>query len=205
MNPKLLAFFLLLVAIAADAHAIGIAPSRIILNFTPGDVRTLEYFVRNNQHKDLHASVYVRGELAQYLDCPTGRIFMPPSMEYQRFSCRLELPESLPGPKRYDTRVGVVEVPSAEGSIGAVAGVEAQLWIDVLDSSGGTPQPAASATPAATPTPEEEQSSAPEAAEVAQPISLSSVGIALLVVGVALAIAAALLLVMLKMRIIRSR
>ena len=206
MNAKILVFLAVLALSVASAHAIGIAPSRTILNFTPGMDATLDMFVRNNLHANLTARIYVRGELAQYLDCPVGDVFIPPSVEYHPFSCRLELPEWLPGPKRYDTRIGAMEVPEPGSGIGAVAGVESQLWIDVPDN-GGIQQAQNQSSPASQPAaaPEPEQQVASSAPESAQQAAFPLIGVVLLSGGAAIALAAALLAAMLKLRIIRSR
>jgi hypothetical protein len=122
----MLIFLAVIMIMAAQASAIGIGPARIILNFTPSMVYTQEYSVMGS---GLAVQLYVRGDLEQYVQCGGSSTVAAGSSA--KFNCTISLPEWLPGPKRYDTRIGAMETAPSGGMIGAVAGVESQLWIDV--------------------------------------------------------------------------
>lgn len=137
-NVKVAAFlFLAFAIIIADAHAIGISPSRTMFNFTSGMAKNMSFIVINNENKTLGVQLFVRGDLAQYVQLPENTTAIIPPLSKQGFVYSFKLPSWLEGPKVYDTRIGAVEALTSEGMVGAVAGVEAQLWIYTVE----TPKP----------------------------------------------------------------
>jgi len=120
------------------AHAIGIGPGRVVLNFTPSIEMASRVGVLNNEDRAYEAQLYVTGDLAQYVTFnATTTMLEPHTGKYFNYS--IKLPSWLAGPKMYDTRIGAVEVASGTSMLGAVAGVEMQLWINVPDTG---PRPA---------------------------------------------------------------
>ena len=134
----LLLAFLVPLSLINCAHAIGISPARTFLNFTPSMEAALGVTVINSENRTYDARVYVRGDLAQYVDIDAATVTLGPHTS-RRFNYTLKLPSWLAGPKTYDTRIGAVESASSSSMLGAVAGVEAQLWIVVPE----TPRPSA--------------------------------------------------------------
>jgi len=192
MNARACTFLAIILLLAASASAIGISPARTVLNFTPSMEAALGVTVINNENSTYDARVYVRGDLAQYVDIDAATVTLGPHTS-RRFNYTLKLPSWLAGPKTYDTRIGAVESASGGGMLGAVAGVEAQLWIVVPE----TPRPAVVegelppiGQVAEQPSPEQEQpgeeqpsGQPPIEQESGQPIPTSVLGTILVFIG----------------------
>ncbi len=138
MKKVLAALSLALVLVsltAGSAHALGIGPGRIELDFEPGMSQTFEYFILNNERKAVDVEIYVSGPLAQYITCSESTFSFAPQDVTKTFSCDMSLPESLDTPGLIDNRIGAVESMEAAGGGGATmggrVGVESQLWITV--------------------------------------------------------------------------
>ncbi len=127
--------FLLVFAFSITAvNAIGLNPSRLIVDFEPNLEKTVTYNVINNEGKELEVSIYVTGELKDYVTSKETKITVAPG-ETKSFNVILKLPSKLDKPGTYDTRVGVVgTVPltaSGGAQVAARVGVESQLWVRV--------------------------------------------------------------------------
>ena len=194
MNARACTFLAIVLLFVASANAIGISPSRTVLNFTPSMQMELSVTIINNGQQSLPVQLYVRGDLSQYVQFPAAAATISPSSS-KSFSYTIRLPSWLAGPKTYDTRIGAVEIPSGSSMVGAVAGVEAQLWIVVPE----TPRPSVvngelpplGSAPAETnqtgQPPATEQPGQPPVQETAQPVQAELLGYGLLAVGSALA------------------
>lgn len=135
---KKILFFLsltiLLSFLLEDVYAIGVGPSRIVVDFEPNLKKTFTYNVINNEGREIQVEMYVKGALKDYvtLHQTSGKLA---TREVKVFSFELSLPSMLETPGTYDTRIGVVEtLPTIrrEGAtVGARAGVEMQLWVKV--------------------------------------------------------------------------
>ena len=193
MDAKAVMFLTVILLFVANAYAIGISPARTFLNFTPSMEAALGVTVINNENRTYDARVYVRGDLAQYVDIDAATVTLGPHTS-RRFNYTLKLPSWLAGPKTYDTRIGAVESASGSSMLGAVAGVEAQLWIVVPDLG---PRPAVVdgelppiGQVAEQPSPEQEQpgeeqpsGQPPIEQESGQPIPTSVLGTILVFIG----------------------
>ncbi|MFH1424087.1 MAG: hypothetical protein ABIG20_00215 [archaeon] len=122
-----------LLFILPSATAIGIGPSRVILDFEPNYENTFSYTVVNGGDSILYAEIYVRGDLAEYVTLYDSTVKVMPKTSVQ-LSYLFKLPSDLP-PGFHDTRIGVLESEEnigGEGSmLGGRAGVEQQLWVNV--------------------------------------------------------------------------
>ena len=140
MNTKLriiiplLTLVLITTLSVTNVNAIGLNPSRLIIDFEPNLEKTVTYNVINNEGKELEVSVYVSGELKDYVTLKETKITVAPG-EVKPFTVNLKLPSKLDKPGTYDTRVGVVgTVPLTAGGgaqVAARVGVESQLWVRV--------------------------------------------------------------------------
>jgi len=125
-----LAFLLAALFMASGAAAIGVSTSRTILDFTPNMTANMTLTVINRENRTINAQLYVRGDLMKYVQMAFEPVEIGPNSRHP-LTYTIALPAWLPGPKRYDTRIGAVEIPEEDVPMGAVAGAEAQLWIDV--------------------------------------------------------------------------
>lgn len=115
--------------LSSNALAIGIGPSRLIIDFEPNYEDTITYTVINAEDILLRASLYVKGDLKDYITLSTTELVLDPG-ESKSFEVRLKLPAQI-SPGRHDIRIGASEAePAGIGTVAALAAVEAQLWID---------------------------------------------------------------------------
>ena len=124
-----IAIFLILSLLPIGAYAIGISPSRVIIDFEPGYEETIEYFVLNQGDAVLNAVIYASGDLSEHITLSRNSVTVQPGQK-EYFSVTLKLPEEL-SPGRHDNRIGAREAgPAGGGTVAALAAVESQLWID---------------------------------------------------------------------------
>jgi hypothetical protein len=118
----------------SGVYAIGINPSRIIIDFEPNLQKTLTFNVINNEDKQVDVEIYVRGDLKDYVTLKQTKATLA-SGEIKSFSYEIKLPSTLEKPGIHDTRIGAVEaapIPVGGGAqVGARVGVEMQVWVQV--------------------------------------------------------------------------
>ncbi len=114
--------------------AVGLAPSRTKIDFQPYLKQSIVMHVINSENREMFVKLYVKGDLKDYIKISETNLKLGPN-EIKTFNVDLELPDDIDKPGIHDNRVGAVETsdPSkaAGAMIGAVAGVESQLWIKV--------------------------------------------------------------------------
>ncbi len=127
-----LTVFLTLMLLSETVFALGITPSRTIIDFEPGFRRTITFYAINNENKTMDIEVYKSGDLSDYITLSTTMISFSPSDSTKEFTVTINLPQSIEGAGRHDNRIGIREAAPPEGTtIGARIGIEAQLWVDV--------------------------------------------------------------------------
>ena len=131
MKKLCLAFFVLFLLMAENAFAIGIGPSRTIIDFEPGLSRTMVFQVVNTGNKAMDVELYKAGDLSEYITLSTDSLAFSPSETIKSFTVYFTLPQSIAEPGRHDNRIGAVEAAPEGEWIGARAGVEAQIWFNV--------------------------------------------------------------------------
>lgn len=127
-------WFFLMILLISNSWAIGLAPSRTIIDFESHLKKTIDMKLINNENRIVFAKLYVKGDLKDYIKIPQTEIKLQPN-EIKSFYVKLELPNDFDKPGLNDNRIGAVETSDpdqdAGAMIGAVAGVESQLWIKV--------------------------------------------------------------------------
>lgn len=136
MKTRYLALILFLtILLSPEVSALGISPSRTILDFEPGLERTFQFYALNTQNTELNLEVYVTGALSEYVTTSTDSLHLSPAESMKGFTVSIKLPQDLEKPGIHDTRIGIVEsLPGgkeAGTSVAARVGVESQLWIRV--------------------------------------------------------------------------
>ncbi|MCD6476764.1 MAG: hypothetical protein J7K26_01180, partial [Candidatus Aenigmarchaeota archaeon] len=125
--------FLFLIVLSNSTYAIGISPSRTIIDFEPGLSSVYNYYVLGSEDKTTYAKLYVKGDLAEYFTLYTDSVQLSPG-EIKELQFEINLPQELE-PGIHDTRIGVVETTGPEGdtgaTVGGIAGVEYQFWVRV--------------------------------------------------------------------------
>jgi hypothetical protein len=128
MRSKLF-LLLLLVLLLPMPSALGISPGRIDIPFQPGFKNTYGFIVIPHMTPYLRLSVY--GDLAQYVTLSQTEAVVKNGIGHFTFS--VSLPDDLPRPGLYDTRILVTEFPGGfEGGgtgVGAKVAIELQFWV----------------------------------------------------------------------------
>ncbi|MFH1445052.1 MAG: hypothetical protein ABIF08_01060, partial [Nanoarchaeota archaeon] len=127
----LLVFVLALSSMIAGSNALGISPSRVIIDFQPDLQETREYTIINNEDKTKTVELYKKGDLANCITLYDTSYALSPG-ERKTFSYDIDLPDSLEGYGIFDTRIGAVESAPEGSMMGGRAAVESQLWIRKL-------------------------------------------------------------------------
>jgi hypothetical protein len=104
-------YLLLIVLLAAQAMAIGIAPGEIDANFGSNK----KVLVINNQHKDMQVAVYAEGELAEYIEISEAMLSFTPDDDMKEILVTVNnLEGAKPGKIKAD--LIAIELPSGKGS-----------------------------------------------------------------------------------------
>ncbi|MEW6063216.1 MAG: hypothetical protein AB1571_02505 [Nanoarchaeota archaeon] len=134
IKNKLMIYFVFLFFLIFNVNAIGISPSRIIINFEPNLEETIPFTVYNNAEFNVNIKIYVKGELNSSVTINQNSLVIP-AKGTNTFTATIRLPSRLDKPGIYDTRIGVVESTGGEQGagtfVGAITGVESQLFVQV--------------------------------------------------------------------------
>ncbi|MBI2576638.1 hypothetical protein HYV84_05465 [Candidatus Woesearchaeota archaeon] len=138
-SPRFQIFILVLLisTIAAPmAHAIGITPAKMSVNFEPELKTTLSQKVFNNDHRDLNAVIYAHGELEPYIRIIDSLVPVKAEEETKEFRYELSLPKDFKKPGLYSAEIVVMELPKAaspgqETSVTALGSVVSELYVRV--------------------------------------------------------------------------
>jgi len=107
---KLGIFLCIAILLAASITALGIAPSRDMMNYD-SQAHTMTVRIINNDHKDMKVLLYAQGELASYTTLPITSIDVRSTDEEKSFTYTIQLPAGLePGIKDLD--IVALEVPA---------------------------------------------------------------------------------------------
>ncbi|MFA5797795.1 MAG: hypothetical protein WC916_07235 [Candidatus Woesearchaeota archaeon] len=106
-------FFLFLFAIS-PIHALGIAPSREILQY---DTNPHTYTVRiiNNEYREMHLLLYAQGELAPYINLPETTLYIGANEGEKAFTYTITLPQSIE-PGERSASIFAIEAPESKAT-----------------------------------------------------------------------------------------
>ena len=65
---KIITIFVVLISLSSLVSALGVAPTRSMVDFEPNLEKEINLKILNNENKDFKVVVYARGELAEYLN-----------------------------------------------------------------------------------------------------------------------------------------
>lgn len=123
-----IAVFLIIISGIGSVSAIKITPAKISGTFKPNLEREINYFVSSGLNRYLE--IYTRGDLAEYINLSTTRIFKDGS-----FTATIKLPEKLETPGQKNTFIGVREELDKEligsGGMGTSVSVESRFSLFV--------------------------------------------------------------------------
>jgi len=133
---KLAMYILVAVLLLGSVAGIGVAPAKKVINFEPGKTQQVSLKIINNQHKDLKAVIYARGELAEYFSLRQTLVAMSAEEPTKEFSFNVKMPDSLK-PGAHETEIVILEFPKEFASeeettvISAVGSVVSSVIIRV--------------------------------------------------------------------------
>jgi len=111
MKLKPILLIIVIIVLANQSYALGIAPSHIDVIFEPGLEKTIQLKVINNVHKDFDAVVYAEGELAEYIIIENPTISLSKDEDSKIISYKVKLPQSLEKQGMHEAKVVVREIP----------------------------------------------------------------------------------------------
>ena len=130
MMPRIVACAILFVMLASTAHALGISPSTILLNWTSGEEILLNIVAINNRNTSNSVEAYSRGDFAGFIQFYNGTNFSVGPRQKVTIPFSLKMPKSLPNSGTYETRIGVVEKSDGKSMLNAVVAVESRLIVN---------------------------------------------------------------------------
>jgi len=102
-------FLVLTLCLSQNIHALGVAPSREIIDYKQG-VQTINARIINNDRADMRLAVYAQGDLAEYAKISDPQIVVSKDEPEKQFSYQLDLPKDLK-PGTHDLKIIVVQLP----------------------------------------------------------------------------------------------
>jgi len=111
MKLKPILLIIVMIALANQIYALGIAPSHVDVIFEPGLEKTIQLKVINNDYKDFDAVVYAEGALAEYITIDEPMIKLSKDQDSKIISYNLKLPQSLEKQGLHEARIIVREIP----------------------------------------------------------------------------------------------
>jgi len=128
---NLVSLFLLavLVLIAVDVSALGVAPARRIVDFEPNLKYTNEITITND-NKDMKVSIDVQGELSDYIKLSQVLVDFTKDVKEKKVKYELELPATVLKPGNNDITLVITELPS-EAGVGTFVGARISVLSQV--------------------------------------------------------------------------
>ena len=131
MNKKiglcivLLVFSLLLIQ---NVLAIGIAPARKIIDFSPGSEQTFDVKIMNNEQKNMKVVMYVEGEYANLVTFSEIELEFQSGDDEKVVKYTVKLPQKMDKPGEHKIEIVAREIPVK----GAVEGVSVDISVAVV-------------------------------------------------------------------------
>ena len=111
MKLKPILLIIVMIVLANQIYALGIAPSHVDVIFEPALEKTIQLKVINNDYKDFDAVVYAEGALAEYITINEPMIKLTKDQDSKIISYNIKLPQSLEKQGLHEARIIVREIP----------------------------------------------------------------------------------------------
>ncbi len=111
MKLKPILLMIVMIVLANQTYALGIAPSSSDVIFEPRLEKTIQLKVINNIHQDFDAVVYAEGTLAEYITIENPTISLSKDQDSKIISYRLNLPKKLKKQGIHEAKIVVREIP----------------------------------------------------------------------------------------------
>jgi len=119
---KLLLLVIVLISVMHSADALGITPSRKIIDFEPGLEETITFKILNSELINSVLKIYPRGDLAQYVMIENESIQFLEDQHSVKVSYVISLPDELENPGTNVLKIVIEETPSGADEQVAVVG-----------------------------------------------------------------------------------
>lgn len=128
-------FFLALLMLSSTVAAIGVAPSKRIFDYKPGETVKYGLDIVNNAHENLEVIVYARGIMSENAKLSQQMLTLSSTDESKRIDIEFTMPEKLETAGQHEidiVAVGTTPTDPAQGSVvKADLAVVSKLVIDV--------------------------------------------------------------------------
>lgn len=137
LNKFGIAMFLLVISILIikDVSALGISPGRKTIDFGPNLEKDITLTVYNSENKDFTATIFIRGELKNYIELGQTELKFSSEEGQKSFNYKIKLPEKIDKPGSHQAEIVVREISETEEGedivIGALVAVVSQLEVKV--------------------------------------------------------------------------
>jgi len=116
MKTKIILYIVIMILLVYNAAAIGLAPSRNVIDFKPNLEKELSFRIVNNENEQLRLAVYPRGELSDYINLEKNLYVIEPSQREVTVNYDVALPNELnPGVRQAD--ILVIPIPEESAVI----------------------------------------------------------------------------------------
>ncbi len=132
MNTRFIVLAILMIVILAPATlALGISPTRNIIDFNPSQTITGKITLLNSNHKDTTILMTVSGDIAKYIKSNESLITLKASENSKDFIYQINLPSSFDKPGFHDAEIIATEIPSNANQPGASIGTMVSVSMQV--------------------------------------------------------------------------
>lgn len=131
---KKLVFVLIGIFMISSVYALGVTPGRTTIDFEPGIQKTVSFEIVNSKGENFEVTLSADGELSNYIDIESDKIFVLSSEELKMVSYNINFPESLE-PGMHKGRIIISEVPEEvdgdDSYVSAMLAVATQIYVNV--------------------------------------------------------------------------
>ena len=106
---KLVMVFIVLISLSGLVSALGIGPTKKMINFEPNMEKEVTLRIINNEHKDFKVVVYARGELSKYLSIKDSLINVDSEHEFIEFRYDVKLPDKFEKARVHEAEIVIME------------------------------------------------------------------------------------------------
>ena len=96
MNKKIMIWIIVFLICVTSVLAIGLRPARTYLDFKPGLEKESGFWIVNNDQQDLSVNIYVKGELAKYVEINHKKAVLKEDEDSKWIDFKIKLPGKLP-------------------------------------------------------------------------------------------------------------
>jgi hypothetical protein len=109
---KFVIWFVLVIALIASVNALGVTPSRLIIDYKQDAQQEVSFRVVNSENRDMAVLIYPRGELARYVKLEKNVLFIPANQTEAIVNYVLNIPSESVKPGSNSLEIVIEEAAS---------------------------------------------------------------------------------------------